>query len=74
MYNASKVTVRQLASRPDLANVGALLKMAAHRQGRVPTRTPIQAQFDYGARVPQQLRAVEIYFGAPWYDAVLYRP
>jgi len=74
MYNASKVTVRQLASRLDLANVGVLLKMAAHRQGKVPTRTPIQAQFDYGTRMQQQLRAVENVLGAPWYDAVLYRP
>ena len=74
MYNASKVSVGYLASRPDLANVGALLKMAAHRQVRVPTRTPIQTQFECGTRVQQQLRAVEDFLGAPWYDAVLYRP
>jgi len=74
MYNVGKVLVADLARRPDLANVGALLKMAAHRQVRVSTRTPIQARFDCGTRVGQQLRAAEEYLGAPWYDTVLYNP
>jgi len=74
MYNVTEVSVGQLAGRPDLANVGALLKMAAHRHVRVATRTPIQAEFDCGSRVQQYLRAVENYLGAPWYDAVLYKP
>jgi len=74
MYNDTSVSVGRLATRPDLANVGALLRMAAHRHVRVATRTPIQAQFECGTSVKQQLRAVQDYLGAPWYDAVLYRP
>jgi len=74
VYNAARVSVRDLASRPDLANVGALLNMAADHHVRVPTRTPIEARFDCGTRVRQLLRAADDYLGAPWYDAVLYRP
>jgi len=74
VYNVANVSVRDLAARPDLANVGALLRMAAHRQVRVTTRTSIQARFDCGTRVQQHVRATEEYLGAPWYDAVLYHP
>ena len=74
MYNVANVSVGTLSSRPDMANVGALLRMAAHRLVRVVSRTPIQAQFDCGTRAQQQLRAVNDYLGAPWYDAVLYHP
>jgi len=74
VYNVANVSVRDLAARPDLANVGALLRMAAHRNVRVTTRTSIQARFDCGTLVRQHLRATEEYLGAPWYDAVLYHP
>jgi len=74
MYNVAKISVRDLAARPDLANVGALLHLAAHRQIRVTSRTSIQARFDCGTSVRQHLRATEEYLGAPWYDAVLYHP
>ena len=74
MYNVANITVRDLAARPDLANVGALLRLAAHRHVRVTTRTSIQARFDCGTSVRQHLRATEEYLGAPWYDAVLYHP
>lgn len=74
LYNVSSVSVSDLARRPDLANVGALLGMAAHRQVRVTTRTPIQARFECGTRIQQHLRAAEDFLGAPWYDSVLYHP
>jgi len=74
VYNAARVSVRDLARRPDLANVGALLNMPADHHVRVPTRTPIQARFDCGTRVRQLLRAADDYLGAPWYDAVFYHP
>jgi len=74
VYNVAKVSVGDLAKRPDLANIGALLALAAHRHVRVATRTPVMARFDCGARVQQQVRAAENYLGAPWYDAVLYHP
>jgi len=48
--------------------------MDANRNVRVATRTPIQARFECGMRVQQQLRAAEDYLGAPWHDAVLYHP
>lgn len=74
VYNVAKVPVGDLAMRPDLDNVGALLGMAAHRKVRVATRTPIQALFECGTRIQQYLRAAEDYLGAPWYDSVLYHP
>jgi len=74
MYDVVKVSVGTLASRPDLANVGSLLRLDSRRHVRVPTRTPIQAEFDCGTRVRQQLRAVDDYLGAPWYDSALYHP
>jgi len=74
MCNVGKVSVADLATRPDLANVGALLSLAGHRQVRVATRTPVHARFDCDTRVVQHLRAAEDYLGAPWFDAVLYTP
>jgi len=74
VYNVAKVLVGDLATRPDLANISALLCLAPHRHVRVATRTPIMARFDCRARVQQQVRAAEDYLGAPWYDAVLYHP
>jgi len=74
MYDVAKVSVGTVASRPDLANVGSLLRLDSHRHVQVPTQTPIQAEFDCGTRVQQQLRAVDDYLGAPWYDSVLYHP
>jgi len=74
MYDVTRVSVGRLAIRPDLANVETLLRMAADRRVRVATCTSIQAQFECGASVKQQLRAVEDYLRAPWYDAALYRP
>jgi len=73
-YNVAKVRVADLARRPDLANVGALLKMAANRQVRIATRTKVLARFECGTRVQQHVRAAEEYLGAPWYDSVLYNP
>ena len=55
-----------------MANVGALLNMAANHHVHVPTRTPVEAHSDCGTRVRQLLRAADDYLGAPWYDAVLY--
>jgi len=74
MYDVAKVSVGTLASRPDLANVGSLLRLDSRRHVQVRTRTPIQAEFDCGTRVQQQLRAVDDYLRAPWYDSVLYHP
>lgn len=74
VYNAALVSIADLASRPDLSNIRGILNMAFNRQVRVTTRTPIQARFDCGTRVQQQLRASEEYLGAPWHDAVLYHP
>ena len=65
MYNISNVMVGDLARRPDLANVGALLRMSSSRKVRVATRTPIQARFECGTHVQQMLRAAEDYLGAP---------
>jgi len=36
--------------------------------------TPIQARFECGTRVRQQLRAADDNLGSPWHDAVLYHP
>jgi len=74
VYNVARVSVGDLARRPDLANVGQLLNMDANRNVRVATPTPIQARFECGTRVQQQLRAADDYLGAPWHDAVLYHP
>ena len=74
MYNVGKVSVAVLATRPDLANIGALLNMAGQRQVRVTTRTPVLARFECGTRVVQHVRAAENYLGAPWFDAVFYTP
>jgi len=74
VYNVGKVSVGDLATRPDLANIAALLCLAPHRHVRVATRTPIIARFDCGARVQHQVRAAEDCLRAPWYYAVLYHP
>jgi len=65
-YNVAKVLVADLAKRPDLANAGALLMMAANRQVRIATRTQVLAKFECGTRVQQHVRAAEEYLGAPW--------
>jgi len=51
VYNSALVSVADLASRPDMSNIGGLLNMASIRHVRVTTRTPIQARFDCGTRV-----------------------
>jgi len=72
VYNVARVSVGDFARRPDLANVWQLLNMVANRNVRVATRTSLQARFECGTRVQQQLRAAEDYLGAPWHEAVLY--
>jgi len=66
MYNISNVTVGDWARRPDLASVGALLRMSSSREVRVATRKRIQARLECGTRFQQMLRAAEDYLGALW--------
>jgi len=72
--NVGRVSVVDVARRPDFANIGALLNLASTRHVRVATRTPILARFECGTRAQQQLRAADDYVGLQWHNVVLYHP
>ena len=74
MYNVKKVSVACFVTRPELANVRALLNMAGHGRIRDATRTQVRARLDCGTQVVQHLRAAEEYLDVAWFDAVLYSP
>ena len=71
-YHLEKMTVSTLAARADLSGVAALLERPGEAFVRVAKNVVINATFECGTRVPQQIRANMSMNGSPWLDAVIF--
>jgi len=72
-YHLDIVEIRTLAQRPNLANAASLLGVDEKTKVRVASRVQFTARFGCGTELRQLFRASTDAYGAPWYDAVMYR-
>jgi len=73
-YHRENVRVADLALRPGLGNVAAVLKLSGSHRVRLAQAVDLSARFECGAKMPQRLRATMNDRGAPWLDHVVFHP
>jgi len=73
-YHRENVLVADLALRPELGNVAAVLKLSGSHRVRLTQTVDLSARFECGAQMPQRLRATMNDRGAPWLDHVVFHP
>jgi len=73
-YHLKRVPVGQIAQRPGLARLAAVLGVHPEDKVHALSRLAIDGVFDCGGTAKQLLRSAEEFRGASWYDSVLYRP
>jgi len=73
-YHRSLKRVGDLAKRPGLRSVAAVLGLTDDDRVRVTTRLDIAARFECGGVRKQRIYATEDDRGSPWFDHVFFHP
>ena len=73
-YHLKPVPVGELAQRPGLSRLAALLHLHSDDKVRSLTRVAIDAVFECGGTAKQLLRSAADLRGLSWYDSVIYKP